>query len=431
MVSVLKPVKEEIMKAILNKPAFLFSLGVAVMMIFNGCEVDHSLDPYKYGKVYMPQAINNPVKVSAIFDFDTTQTVVYGAAYGGPKRPAVSIPVRFSVNASLVDSFNNVHLTDYPLLPEGSYRLGKTQAVIPAGKKATPALQLALNNKTDLPNGQYLLPVTMEVAGTGAKEADKKFQVNGALQTTYFLINAHGFVNLPAGHNYAAVFSDHPLNPAYIFFVGIPSNKTDQWIWKYDIENDTLVTGFPKKATAVFSFPYAQIQEVTSAGWYRGNPFTSLNFYGNGHFYHVLLQEGNGQAAVKQETGPLHALEELSDQPWPANFPQHIDCTMWISNRIRNFLFSGDIFGVTRVNAKNQWRARTGTSGVGGPEAPWPGVPESFTQQGLSGCYYDKASQQVYFFSGNEFVIYEIGAPASDGKRLGEVRKIADYYNGL
>src|SRR5699024_5589934 len=116
---------------------------------------------------------------------------------------------------------------------------------------------------------------------------------------------------------------------------------------------------------------------------------------------------------------------------WPSNFPKQIDATMWISNRIRNFLFSGDVFGVTRVSAHNQWRNRTGTSGVGGPDTPWPGVPESFTQRGLSGCYYDFAAQKVRFFSGNEFIVYEIGAPASEGNRLGEVRKVTDYYNGL
>lgn len=134
--------------------------------------------------VYMPQAVTSP----AVYAFEISEksdSIVYGACYGGPHSPASDIAVKFSVDTSLRSQFNRDNFTSYPILPEGSYELEQSDAVIPAGRFSTAPLNLVVHmNKLD-GVGSYLLPVTIE---TGMK-------VNEKLRTAYFLINGHYTAN--------------------------------------------------------------------------------------------------------------------------------------------------------------------------------------------------------------------------------------------
>ncbi|MBC9913905.1 BT_3987 domain-containing protein [Chitinophaga varians] len=129
--------------------------------------------------VYMPQAVNSP----ATYSFNrtaATDSIIYGACYGGPHSPASDIQIQFKTDASLVDKFNAKNYTNYPILPEGSYELEQSGSVIPVGKFNTPPLKLRVRfDKLD-GVGNYLLPVSIT---TDAR-------VNETLRTTYFLINA-------------------------------------------------------------------------------------------------------------------------------------------------------------------------------------------------------------------------------------------------
>lgn len=129
--------------------------------------------------VYMPQAVNSPASYSFTRSA-ATDSIIYGANYGGPHSPAADIQVQFRPDPALVEKFNTKNYTNYPLLPEGTYQLEQSSAVIPAGKYSTPVLKIRVNTSKLDGVGNYLLPVTIT---TDAK-------VNEALRTTYFLINA-------------------------------------------------------------------------------------------------------------------------------------------------------------------------------------------------------------------------------------------------
>lgn len=157
------------------------ALGMA-SLLFASCGRDSDLLSNisdSIAVVYMPQAVNSP----AAYSFDrsvATDSIIYGACYGGPHAPASDIQVQFRADASLADRFNVNNYTNYPVLPEGSYELEQSASVIPAGKYNTPALKLRVRfDKLD-GVGNYLLPVSIT---TDAK-------VNEALRTTYFLVNA-------------------------------------------------------------------------------------------------------------------------------------------------------------------------------------------------------------------------------------------------
>jgi hypothetical protein len=173
------------MKPYLNKLILLAGILFIGSAFIGGCSNNSStgLNPHKLGKVYMAQAVNNPVKTSVLVGFDTTESFVYGATYGGPHR-SDDIQVRFHIDSSLVDTFNTKNGTLYALLPKSSYKLSKKRATIPAGQDHTPPLTLSINSKVNIPADKYLLPITVTVESGG-------IPVNNKLQTVYYLFTAH------------------------------------------------------------------------------------------------------------------------------------------------------------------------------------------------------------------------------------------------
>lgn len=198
-----------------NNKLLLFIL-IAGIAFISSCEVNHSLDPDKYAKVYIPQARNTPVELTVITGIDTAQTITYGATYGGPGKPGRDISINFHVDPALVDSFNTANATAYPLFPENGYELGKTSAVIPSGAKHTPELELMIKGNIEIEDKQYLLPLTMEVESGGVP-------VNEELKTAYFLITTNKV---------------HPVNTAIIItgFMVNPwgSDSPEEGTEKYD-----------------------------------------------------------------------------------------------------------------------------------------------------------------------------------------------------
>lgn len=159
------------------------SLGV-MMLIFSACNPDTQLAGYsEYARIYMPQAVEQPAKYSLIMT-DSVQTIIYGADYSGPNYPKSKIQVHFSVDSSLVDSFNVANGTNYKMMPAAGYKLVQKTAVIPAGQVQTKPLNLKITTIGALqPHINYLLPLSVET--------NHNIQINKKLQTTYFLINAH------------------------------------------------------------------------------------------------------------------------------------------------------------------------------------------------------------------------------------------------
>jgi hypothetical protein len=162
--------------------AFVIGLGSCNDNRVANVNSKYKINPNKYAKIYMPQARQRPHKVE-LFIVDSTQSIIYGAAYAGPETAPRDIHVKFSVNPALVDSFNNNNLTSYSILPANAYKLSKTSAVIPKGERATPAFKVKINPFDHFKVGQeFLLPITM-------KEESGDVNINKEQKTAYFLIS--------------------------------------------------------------------------------------------------------------------------------------------------------------------------------------------------------------------------------------------------
>jgi hypothetical protein len=173
------------MKTILNIRNTGLVLLIAASMALSSCSSNNEGTAVNnYANIFMPQARQTPSHHSIIFS-DTSQSITYGAVYGGASGAPNDISVQFSVDPSLVSSFDARHNVSYTILPKNSYELSKTSAVIQAGQVSTPALTVQFHNvKDNLTEGTpYLLPVTMTVEGGNVP-------VNKKLQTAYFVITA-------------------------------------------------------------------------------------------------------------------------------------------------------------------------------------------------------------------------------------------------
>ncbi|HTN37526.1 MAG TPA: DUF1735 domain-containing protein [Arachidicoccus sp.] len=137
-------------------------------------------DASGYTSIYMPQAHNNPLAQN-LYVVDTPLFVHYSAYFGGPTKPSGAITIHFKVDQALVDSFNLLNGTDYPVMPAGSYDLVDSVATIPAGTLSTAQLNLKLMTAGHIEVDKfYLLPITIaSVSGD--------YKINPALRTQYFL----------------------------------------------------------------------------------------------------------------------------------------------------------------------------------------------------------------------------------------------------
>lgn len=110
-----------------------------------------------------------------------TDKIFVGANYGGIDRAPEDIRVKFEVDQSLVDDYNNYYGTDYLPLPSGNIDFSQKEALIKTGDIQTEALPVAINFTGLATFTNYLLPVKISsVSGSVALKEN--------LKTTYFRI---------------------------------------------------------------------------------------------------------------------------------------------------------------------------------------------------------------------------------------------------
>jgi hypothetical protein len=122
---------------------------------------------------------------------DSMQHFTYDAVYGGGGKAPHDITVNFNVNKALVDSFNTIHGTSYPLLPNDFYTMKETSVTIPAGKKHTPALKVDINpiGNFTADGPKYLLPITITDKSGGIKIKSDRATVYYVIQGNIKLIS--------------------------------------------------------------------------------------------------------------------------------------------------------------------------------------------------------------------------------------------------
>lgn len=162
--------------------------------LFSSCMKDEISLPSQpledYIKVYMPQAVSNPVVYSYTTSDTSTHTIIYGANYGGAGYPEEDVQIHFGVNAAAIDSFNMANGTQYTLLPAKSYKLSDTVAVIKKGTLSTDPLKLSIttygeNAPTDI-SKTYILPITIKNASIKINESLQTFFCVVKIDPTYF-----------------------------------------------------------------------------------------------------------------------------------------------------------------------------------------------------------------------------------------------------
>lgn len=159
-------------------------LCFAFCLIMLGCKYDTDIpNPELYAKVYMPQAAESSSK-HILKIMETEQTIIFGAAYGGPDYPQEDIKVKFKVSDDLVAEFNQNNGTSYLPLPKASYTIDNLEAEIGRNTLSSAPLKIKVKTKDVLtPFVQYLLPVTIEsISGN--------VPLNEKLKTAYFLVEA-------------------------------------------------------------------------------------------------------------------------------------------------------------------------------------------------------------------------------------------------
>lgn len=158
-----------------------------IVMGFCSChdKVDLPDQPVgQYTKVYMPQAVNNPLNYHFNPDDTTAAQIIYGADYGGVGYPDQDVQIQFGINAAAIDSFNAANNTDYTLLPGKSYTLSDSNTVIKKGTLNTDPLKITLftkgENAPDDPSKTYILPVYIRNASVN---------INEQLRTTFYVLS--------------------------------------------------------------------------------------------------------------------------------------------------------------------------------------------------------------------------------------------------
>jgi len=162
----------------------LTSILLCAFIFLSGCSKDVLVDlevpeAGNYARLYMPQAANNPISMG-ISITEQPYEVPYAAHLGGPLTAQTDITVNFKVSPEMVAAYNERNNTTYTLMPEGSYTLERSSAVITKGSQGTGILKLAIKTKGFLEAFEsYLLPLSIS--------APANIELNKELSTTYFL----------------------------------------------------------------------------------------------------------------------------------------------------------------------------------------------------------------------------------------------------
>lgn len=151
-------------------------------MVSCGPDVVYDLpDGDKFDNLYLVQAVNPPRTTKIFMLEDQVQTANYSAFYSGLKAPK-DIHITFEVDPELVDAYNQANQTNFKMMPEGSFEIEATEAVIPAGQSRTNLMKVSLNTFGYMEAfEEYLLPLAM-------KTDDVK--MNESLSVIYYQVSA-------------------------------------------------------------------------------------------------------------------------------------------------------------------------------------------------------------------------------------------------
>ncbi|MCC9167914.1 BT_3987 domain-containing protein [Pontibacter harenae] len=162
---------------------FNWLLLAAVLQCLYACSPEEFEVPNaaSFSKVFLQDAIENPVQYSYAMK-DEWHSIKLGVGYGGVNFQNQDITVNLEATTALVDEFNALNGTDYPAMPEGSYRISANAVVLAAGKSSSNSISIEVNPLKLTGPRPHLLPVTI-------KDVSGDVQVNEELKTVYYLVS--------------------------------------------------------------------------------------------------------------------------------------------------------------------------------------------------------------------------------------------------
>ena len=151
---------------------------VSTVFILSGCKKDQQENTVK--GIFIIPTSQAPSEVYKIDFSPTPQIVRFAAELSQPASENVS--GTFSIDNSLVDSYNANYKSTYSLFPAGSVKLGAGNASITSGNKVSTNDSLVINSLLLNPDSSYLLPVKISSVSGGGIE------VSPAMAVKYFVI---------------------------------------------------------------------------------------------------------------------------------------------------------------------------------------------------------------------------------------------------
>lgn len=119
-----------------------------------------------YSRVYMPLAERGITTVSLSNQVEE-KVFTFNAYLGGPIDAQEDITVTFAVDNSKIAEYNEANGTHYAALPAEAYELAVSEAVIKAGERSTPTLQVKVTSGDYLELfTNYLMPISVTDANT-------------------------------------------------------------------------------------------------------------------------------------------------------------------------------------------------------------------------------------------------------------------------
>lgn len=136
--------------------------------------------PEQYSVIYSGKGFNGDVVLDMRIPEDTVVSMY--ANHGGIVPLKNDVTVTFSAAPDLLDTYNDLNLTAYRLLPEECWSLENNQVTIRQGKSGSDPMSIRISTAGMPGPGPYLLPVAI----TGVSDASLK--VNENLRSAYFVI---------------------------------------------------------------------------------------------------------------------------------------------------------------------------------------------------------------------------------------------------
>jgi PKD repeat protein len=241
-------------------------------------------------------------------------------------------------------------------------------------------------------NSTYAVALTIEDANGKKIEKSKTIKVNVIAQN----------------HAYTAVFPDDANNAHYLYFAGFRRSQTPQLVWKYDLDGDSLLAGYPKPVTEEFNLPYPELQAIGAVLWLQDGAYVS----GGGYFCSYNFST--------KEAGSLLKINDAVPY-WPSAFPPALETGFYASNGATYLFAGGSYIKMTGTTILSGYpRPTNGSSG-------WPGLDAwDLNSRPLSGGYYRASDGIVPFFSRDEMIEYNFSTDKGKGPF-----KIKDIYHGL